>query len=667
MPINTNQFLQTFVDESMELLQESEKTLLSIDIQSVNSENINHLFRAMHSIKGTSAIFNFTSINLFANTLESFLGQVRSNTRILTKADIDLLLKSVDCIRTAIVNIKNKNPINNGELSELSTIFNEKMVGMPHAASDKIGSLEKPIERKTQKFGWDITFTPSRNSFQCGTEPSRLFKQLSEIGKLSIQAGIDQLPEFHQLDPTECHLNWHLKLYTDAPQKEVENIIYWVEDKENVCITPICTEEKESPIIEKKSTVENKTTQKNAAQTTSIRIETKKIDSLINITGELIINQSKLNQITKNFNGTPLTDIYETLDLLETHSKELQEKVMRIRMVPIEFLFNRFQRLAHDLSKDLGKEVNLIIAGEQTELDKNMIEMLSDPILHLMRNALDHGIELPAAREKAKKPSVATIWLNAYQKGSHIIIEMIDDGAGLNKEKILSKAISAGLLKENQGLSDDEIYKFIFQPGFSTAERISDISGRGVGLDVVYKNITALGGKIEVQSKMGIGTTFRLCLPLTLAIMECQLIKISGQIYIIPLMNILEITKLDIKQFNKINDRTRLYHFREQYIPIVFLQEIFSIPNFSVDIEKKLLIIMEVNNQLIGLVVDELLSQQQIVIKNIEENYEKIPGIAGVTILDDGKAALILDINAILDFASNPQLINNKPEFSEKN
>jgi len=388
-----------------------------------------------------------------------------------------------------------------------------------------------------------------------------------------------------------------------------------------------------------------------AAENTSIRVSIDKIDGLINMVGELVITQSMLGQLGQEFDVSRVQRLQEGLSQLEQNTRELQESVMKIRMLPISFAFSRFPRLVRDLSKQLDKEVDLVMLGENTELDKTVMEKIGDPLVHLVRNSLDHGLESVEERTDKGKSRAGTITLNAYHHGGNIVIEVKDDGAGLNKDRIRSKAIEKGLIGEDEVLTDAQIHDLIFQAGFSTADVVSDVSGRGVGMDVVRRNIAELNGTIDVSSTPGEGSLFSIRLPLTLAILDGQLVKVGEEVYIFPLVSIVESIQLEKSMLNNITGNQFVMQLRNDYIPIVCLQDVFNIDLEKKDLEGAMLVVVEGDNEKIGIVVDELLGQQQVVIKSLEKNYQKVDSISGATILGDGTVALIVDISGL----------NNKP------
>jgi two-component system chemotaxis sensor kinase CheA len=391
---------------------------------------------------------------------------------------------------------------------------------------------------------------------------------------------------------------------------------------------------------------------KAGADAGSIRVATEKLDAIINLVGELLITQSMLSGFADGIKPHELSRLRQGLTQLSRNTRELQESVMQIRMLPIGFAFNRFPRLVHDLSRKLGKKVELKLQGESTELDKTVLEKIGDPLVHLVRNALDHGLETPQLRLAAGKSDTGTLELGAFHESGNIIIEVRDDGAGLNKTRILQKARERGLITSDQDLTDEQIDNLIFMPGFSTAEQVSDVSGRGVGMDVVRRNINDLGGHVQIYSKEGAGSTIRIRLPLTLAILDGQLVRVGKETFIISLLSILETIQIDPTRISKLAGLTSLYRLRDEYLPIVKLCDQFGLEPDNRDSEDGLLVIVEADGKRVGLLVDDLLAQQQVVIKSLEANYNAVSAIAGATILGDGAVALIIDVPDLIRSAT---------------
>ena len=393
------------------------------------------------------------------------------------------------------------------------------------------------------------------------------------------------------------------------------------------------------------------TSQSKKADTASIRVDTAKIDKLINLVGELVITQSMLSDLGTRFEMSQIHVLLERMAQLERNTREIQERVMSIRMLPIGTAFSRFPRLVRDLSAKAGKKIQLVLSGEETELDKTVIESIADPLTHLVRNSADHGLEAPEMRLDDNKPEVGTIRLNAFHEGGNICITVEDDGRGLDREKILAKAAKHGLIAENEKLTDDQIWSMIFKPGFSTADKITDISGRGVGMDVVKRNIENLGGTISIKTEKGKGTRFTLKLPLTLAIIEGMAVRVGRETYIVPLLSILESLQPRPESVKTVIGKGELINVRDTYLPIVRLYEVFALQPEHTDPTKGILLILETEGERVVVMVDEILGQQQVVIKSMEQNFRKVEGIAGATILGDGTVGFILDVRGLLEIA----------------
>ncbi len=532
-----------------------------------------------------------------------------------------------------------------------------------------------------------------------GNDTLRILRELGALGEIKLVVNSSAIPDFNHFDPELSYLSWHILLTGEITEDEINEVFEWVDDdctltikqgKENNTIaddtvtndtvtndtvtndtvtndTVAADIDKfhneptlDNTIVKTAQTKEeqipagnvNKTTRKKT-EGGSIRVGTDKVDELINMVGELVITQSMLSQIGSDFSMPQLENLREGLAQLERNSRELQESVMRIRMLPISFSFQRFPRMVHDLSQKMGKKIELKLSGEQTELDKTVMEKIGDPLVHLVRNSLDHGVEMPEQRIAAGKPETGLIQLNAYHQGGHIIIEISDDGAGLPRDKLLEKAINLGLTSESENLSDEKIYDFIFHPGFSTAQQLSDVSGRGVGMDVVRRNIKELGGNVELSSIPGKGTTFIIRLPLTLAILDGQLVSVGNETYIIPLVSIIESVEIDSCKIKTIAGGNEVYQLRDEYLPLLHLDKIFNLAPRKRRLQDSLMVVVEGNNSNVGIVVDDLLTQQQVVIKSLESNYKRVEGVSGATILGDGTVSLILDMAGLIDLSHN--------------
>ncbi len=662
MSIDLSQFFEVFFEESFEGLDVMETELLNLVPGEEDLETINTIFRAAHSIKGGSATFGFNSIANFTHVLETLLDQIREGQRNISSEHINLLLKSVDCLRALLHSLKVQEEPDLSQADSLREQF-ERLLGMPESeAVVAEASVEQVIINTYQ-----IDFKPHFHLFKTGNEPLFMISELAELGELEVQAFTDVIPDIKDLTTDECFLYWRFFLNTDRDDQAIREIFEWVEDDADIKIE-LCgglfndgkaaeAAVVNEPVIETpKAVIEPKTNKpkaptsaKAAPESTSIRVGIDKVDSLINMVGELVITQAMLNQLSEQeMTPTTVTSLQEGLAQLAHNTRDLQENVMRIRMLPINFVFSRFPRLVRDIAQKLNKEVELKLIGEQTELDKTVMEKISDPMVHLVRNSLDHGIETVEKRIAAGKDPVGKVTLNAFHQGGNIVIEIMDDGQGLNTQKIKEKAITNELIAGDSELTDDEINELIFMPGFSTADEVSDLSGRGVGMDVVKRNIQSLNGSVEVTSAAGIGSTFTIRLPLTLAILDGQLVKVAKHTYIIPLISIVESLQIDIAKVSRVGKDLDVLRLRDEYIPILRLYDIFNHQNAIESLDKTLLVVVENDNQKVGLLVDDLLSQQQVVIKSLEANYHKVDGVSGATILGDGRVSLILDISGLI-------------------
>jgi len=689
MSVDLSQFHQVFFEESYEGLDVMESALLNIDISEIDDETINEIFRAAHSIKGGSGTFGFKDIAEFTHVVETLLDLIRSDQFEMKADHVDLFLKSVDCIRTMINQLESGVSCDMEVADELKAAFNRLLDGEDAANGGSnqvdLNKTDESQDNQSNAEGWQIYFKPELDILRTGNDPVRMFRELSELGELSVIAVTDDIPSISDIDPEACYMAWNLTLFGSATEEQVNEVFEWVVDESELVITPLILQRdsieedqdtsasEDDAVSEHKTTIipddKDETVDKEVAdeqqsptkkivakkevktESASIRVGTDKIDDLINMVGELVITQSMLEELGKEFTIENLPKLMEGLAQLSMHTRELQENVMRIRMLPISFAFSRFPRLVHDMSKNLNKKVELELLGEQTELDKTVMERIGDPLVHLVRNSLDHGLELPEQRLAAGKDEMGKITLNAFHQGGNIIIQIIDDGAGLNKEKILSKAIDNGLVSASDHLSDDQINDLIFLPGFSTAEAVTDISGRGVGMDVVRRNIQELNGSVEVESTEGEGSVFTIRLPLTLAILDGQLISVGEQVYIFPLVSIVESIQTHDQMIHRVSGGCDVLRLRNEYIPIVKLWDVFNIKPKHETVEDGLLVIVEGDNIKIAVLVDDLLGQQQVVIKSIRENYRPVHGVSGATILGNGTVSLILDISGLIKLA----------------
>tara|TARA_R110001592_G_scaffold38315_2_gene126476 strand:- start:16542 stop:18653 length:2112 start_codon:yes stop_codon:yes gene_type:complete len=684
MSVDLSQFHQVFFEESYEGLDVMESGLLNMDLANIDSETINEIFRAAHSIKGGSGTFGFSDIADFTHVLETLLDLIRSDQFEMKTEHIDLFLKSVDCVRTMVKELDENGTCDTKQAIKLKALFDSVLDGdSTTSESPEVVLANTPDNEQAVSTGkgWKIYFKPSLDILRTGNDPVRMFRELAEMGPLKVQANIEDLPSLSNLDSEACYLSWNLILSVDVEKETVEEVFEWVADESDIVIKAIedtisdggpkeeyDSSEIKAPALtvavseadtklktetneESKVDLKDHQRKESKPESSSIRVGTDKVDSLINMVGELVITQSMLNELGKDFSVSSVPKLLEGLERLSLHTRELQESVMRIRMLPISFTFSRFPRLVHDMSKSLHKKVELILLGEQTELDKTVMEKIGDPLVHLVRNSLDHGLELPANRLAAGKDEMGKITLNAFHQGGNIVIQIIDDGAGLNEERILEKAIEKGLVSPNEALDSSQIHDLIFQPGFSTAETVTDISGRGVGMDVVRRNIQELNGTVDVESTPGIGSIFTIRLPLTLAILDGQLIRVGKQVYIFPLVSIVESIESRVQMIHRVSGACDILRIRNEYIPIIRLWDVFNIKPEHENVSDGILVIVEGDNIKVAVLVDDLLTQQQVVIKSLQDNYRSVAGVSGVTILGDGTVSLILDITGLIKLA----------------
>ena len=726
MSIDLSQFHAVFFEESFEGLELMEAALLDLDIDNPDSEQINAIFRAAHSIKGGSGTFGFVQVSEFTHILETLLDKVRDGGHAINADGIELFLQSVDCLRGLLEALQAEQEPDLQRANQLARVFQAVLDGATYADSSSQVNTNPPQDNEInevlepgppatpeaenlgtvrQQIGFTIDFKPDTDMLKGGNDPVRMLRELATLGEIKTTLDASELPPLESLVADNCYVSWHIELITSCKIDDVEEVFEWVEDECELSITPImadapntsnsqsedaqsnsnlqATDTKgerlvmpsgplpsldelqlpspavpksfeaahpiESPVQEAiKIPVEAKPAKAKPAkvESSSIRVGIDKVDSLINLVGELVITQSMLGQMgsaSDSINEENIGHLREGLVQLEQNTRELQDSVMRIRMLPISFTFNRLPRMVRDISLQLGKQVQLELSGENTELDKTVMEKISDPMVHLIRNALDHGIEMPEVRKAAGKPELGTIALNAFHQGGSIVIEMTDDGGGIDTERLLAKARGNGLIGESELLTQDQKLELLFAPGLSTSEQVSDLSGRGVGMDVVRRNIQELNGSVEVSTEIGKGSTFRIRLPLTLAILDGQLVTVADQTYIFPLVSISESLQIDGAKVNNLAGGSDVYSLREEYIPILRLDRLFGLRQGEAVLDGSLLVVIESEGQKIGVVVDELLAQQQVVIKSLEDNYIRVLGVSGATILGDGNVAMIID------------------------
>jgi two-component system, chemotaxis family, sensor kinase CheA len=651
---------KVFFQESREGLDAMESGLLTLGA-TADGENINTIFRAAHSIKGGAATFGFAAVADFTHGVETLLDEMRNGVRPVTSEAVQTLLQTCDCLREMIAATEGEQPLDQGRIASLNgditNILGERLHAAPAAQAAPAAAAG------TQTTGWRINFAPVADLLRLRNEPTRMFAELKRLGDFSAHADVSRIPLLDALDPESCYLSWRIAITGQIPRAALDEIFDWVDSR---CLLEFMPAEDaastHAPATLMPAAAQASGAalgpapvaaplQKPGAEPNASRVATEKVDNIINLVGELLITQSMLCGFADGINPDDLDRLRQGLAQLARNTRELQESVMQIRMLPISFAFNRFPRIVHDLSRKLGKKVELKLVGEGTELDKTVLEKINDPLVHLVRNALDHGLETPDQRLAAGKQENGTIELRAFHEGGNIIIEVRDDGAGLNKAKILKKATERALIAPDQDLTDEQIDNLIFMPGFSTADQLSDVSGRGVGMDVVRRNINDLGGHVGISSKEGLGSTIRIRLPLTLAILDGQLVRVGKEVYVISLLAIVETIQVTKQLINTVAGRTEVFRLRDEYLPVLKLCDQFGVEPDGRSAEEGLLVVVESDGRRVGVLVDDLLAQQQVVIKSLESNFKSVSGIAGATILGDGQVALIIDVPGLIGSA----------------
>ena len=618
MSIDMSQFHGVFFDESQEHLDNMERELMDLDLDNPDAEQLNSIFRAAHSIKGGSGIFGFDALTGLTHIMENLLDGARQGTTHLTVGIVDILLETVDLLKNTLNAYRSEEPVDQDKIktgiNRLETVLSEEQSLLGSESTEGYGFFDEPVNTKD---------TVEDESFG-------FFKD-DEV-KQDVQQD-DGFGFFEPMTPVAESAKPAIE-----PQKNSR--------------APVAKPQVTEPLKAARTASESASVPKASGETSSIRVDTGKIDSLVNLVGELVITQSMLAMIGSQVEGELEDKLQSALAELHRNTREIQESVMSMRMLPMSVTFNRFPRVVRDLSGKLGKKVDLKIEGGNTEIDKGMIEKLVDPLTHLVRNSIDHGIETTAQRAALGKPEMGTVILRAEQKGGTIQISIIDDGAGLNREKILAKAAENGL-PYSDDMPDELVWNLIFEPGFSTAAQITDVSGRGVGMDVVRRNIEAIGGRIEIESVAGEGSGFYIQLPLTLAIVDGMCVAVGDQIFVIPLLSIIESIQPTKDQIKYLSNDTLLW-IRDKYWPLIQLHRVMQIDGAINQAEKAIVVLIESNKKRFGLLVDTLVGQQQVVIKSLDKHYKRVAGVAGATIMGDGGVAMILDVESLADTVKQP-------------
>jgi two-component system chemotaxis sensor kinase CheA len=657
--VNTDPSLRLFFDEAAELLRDFEEGLLRLEQEPGDSEVLNRVFRSAHTLKGNSGMLGFEAIARFTHVLESLLAKVRTGAIVATGPVITTLLGSADVIRDLLERAREHG---GGEVPGFGESL-QALESLVDAGPGVASRWSRPSTRTENGAStvYQIRFRPPRDLLRRGLDPVRILDALEEVGELEeVERDVRVLPSLADLDPEEAYLGFACRLRTRQPRARVQACFEFVGDDDAVQIDPVVVAAGADPwngaADEAEAQPGGLAPRRGAeggeaartAEAATIRVPTEKVDRLINLVGELVITQSMVARALADFTPDRLGELREAVAQMDRHARDLQERVMAVRMLPIRTVLGRFPRVVRDLALTRDKQVVVETTGEETELDKSVIELMSDPLTHLVRNAVDHGIETPEVRRRAGKPETGRLGLSAYQQGGNIFIEVADDGSGLDRDRILAKAIQANLVAPDQPLSDDQVFALIFLPGFSTAEKVTEVSGRGVGLDVVKRNLEALGGSVSIKSERGRGTTFRIKLPLTLAILDGQSVRVGEHTYIVPLLSIIESVRPRSENLTRVFGTGEAITIRGEVLPVLRLHRVFEVPTTVEDPTEGLVVIVEHEGRKIALLVDELLGQQQVVIKSLETNFRKLEGIAGATILGDGRVALIVDVPGLV-------------------
>ena len=644
MSMDISDFYQTFFDEADELLADMEQHLLGLDPQEPDSEQLNAIFRAAHSIKGGAGTFGFTVLQETTHILENILDGARRGEMQLSTDIINLFLETKDIMQEQLDAYKTAQEPNAESFKYICEALRQLALEAKGIAPEapKVAEVVE-IAAPAAAAGLRLQLVDLKEK-----EPELMLEELGNLGTVSnvvkgansLDVTIDGVGKddivavlCFVLDEAQIHFPTGAAAVTDAPVAEVA-----AEAGQTATVTDITPAVKREP---KRAAAPAK-----GSESSSIRVAVEKVDQLINLVGELVITQSMLAQRSGALDPVAHGDLLNSMGQLERNARDLQESVMSIRMMPMEYVFSRFPRLVRDLASKLGKEVELTLLGSSTELDKSLIERIIDPLTHLVRNSLDHGIETPEKRLAANKTAVGNLTLSAEHQGGNICIEVIDDGAGLNRERILAKALSSGL-PVSDSMSDEEVGMLIFAPGFSTAEQVTDVSGRGVGMDVVKRNIQEMGGHVEISSKQGKGTTIRILLPLTLAILDGMSVRVANEVFILPLNAVMESLQPTAEELKPLAGGERVLEVRGEYLPLVELWNVFEVQNAKTDATQGIVVILQSAGRRYALLVDQLIGQHQVVVKNLESNYRKVPGISAATILGDGSVALIVDVSAL--------------------
>jgi len=656
------QFKTVFFEECSELLISLEEGLMELQNGNDDAETMNAVFRAVHSVKGGAGAFGFDRLVAFAHIQETLLDDIRAGDLAIKPEYIDVLLQAYDILNGLVAAAQQDAQVDEDYGADVARAM-ENIMKNGAAAPSPDSPDEEPAETPVHLF--KISFKPHAELFQRANEPHLLIRELGRLGRLAVELDGSDLPDIEEMEAEYAYFSWDFRLVSDSGEDDIREVFEFVEgdcDLEIVDLGPYLSPDDFvddetaglfGPDEKPSSTIK---IQKKAAETLvsqSIRVELDKVDRLVNMVGELVITQAMLREQGGQLLVEQYPALVQGIEELSRHIRDLQESVMAIRAQPVKSVFSRMPRLVRELTASLGKKARLVMTGEETEVDKTVTERIGDPLMHMIRNSVDHGLESPAERAAAGKDEEGTIHLSAFHRGGRIFIEIEDDGAGIDSAVILKKAIEKDMVSPEANLSDEEIYNLIFMPGFSTAETVTNVSGRGVGMDVVRKNIQGLGGRISISSTPGKGSKFTMSLPLTLAVMDGMVVDIGGEKYVLPLANIIQTLRPGENDVSSLPDGRKLMMFRDEYISLVPLFNIFDVRNAVHNPCEGLVVVVEGDGGvLMGFMVDDLVNQQQVVIKSLEANYQLVEGVSGATILGNGRVSLIIDIATVQEIVA---------------
>ncbi len=672
--VDLSQFYETFFDEADELLADMERLLLELDLDEPDRDQLNAIFRAAHSIKGGAGTFGcFTQLAETTHLLENLLDLVRNGEMQLRKDMIDLFLETKDVLTGQVTAYRDGEEPDEDAYRRICEQLRQlalEQKGILTTQAQAPAALIEPEPEPEPVAAPDAGGLPLWVSLGpvSDKDAEALQQEMELMGSI-----LHQVREGQGLD---------IWLETSASADDIEAVCCFVVNADQVSVKPsavpgsapaAATAAPAAPVVESvpvpaapaaaqpaadlpeavpadskpaAKPAEKAAKPAAAKESGTIRVGVEKVDQIINLVGELVITQAMLVQTASTLDPVVHDRLLNGIEQLERNARDLQESVMSIRMMPMDYVFSRFPRVVRESAARMNKQIRLVTKGQATELDKSLIERIIDPLTHLVRNSIDHGIEMPEDRLAAGKDAEGVLTLSAQHQGGHIIIEVVDDGAGLNRERILKKAMSSGL-PVTETMPDDEVWQLIFAPGFSTADKVTEISGRGVGMDVVRRNIQSMGGHVQLYSRAGVGTTTRIVLPLTLAILDGMSVQVGQEVFILPLAHVTESMQPTHEQLRRVSETDHVMFVRGEYLPLISLRDIFSVSDAEVDVTRAIAVILQAEDMRFALLVDHLIGQHQVVVKNLEANYRKIPGISAATILGDGSVALIVDVFAL--------------------